>query len=204
MLVLMLAASAAAQENAPPGLLRGILLTWSPVSSGGEFTFLGFENKVYSCSYDQKTYMERDSERITFARAERGDRLEIVTDRNPGSNACYARTVHIIENPRTRLTPGLRPRAKEPAFAALPPRANLTFTGVVIAITPSTLTLRSRSGDRQSILLRPDNRYLAEGQFMDRGSLRANTRVYVRAGKNLDEQVEAYQVIWGDILDSEP
>ena len=73
-LCLMLVASAAAQENAPPGLLRGILLTWSSVATGGAFTFLGFENKIYSCSYDQKTYMERDNQRTTFARADRGDR----------------------------------------------------------------------------------------------------------------------------------
>ena len=202
-LCLMLVASAGAQENAPPGLLRGILLNWTSVSSGGAFTFLGFENKIYSCSYDRKTYMERDNELTTFAHAQRGDRLEIVTDRAPSSNACYARTVHILENPQTRLAPRLRPRAKEPSLAVLPPRANLTYTGVVIGITSSTLTLRSRSGDRQSILLRPDTHFLAEGQLMDRGSLRANTKVFVRAGKNLDEQVEAYQVIWGEILDSD-
>ena len=27
------------------------------------------------------------------------------------------------------------------------------------------------------------------------------TRVFVRAGKNLDDQVEAYQIIWGDIME---
>jgi hypothetical protein len=25
--------------------------------------------------------------------------------------------------------------------------------------------------------------------------------VFVRAGKNLDDQVEAYQIIWGDIME---
>jgi hypothetical protein len=27
-----------------------------------------------------------------------------------------------------------------------------------------------------------------------------NTRVFVRAGKSFDNEVEAYQVVWGEIL----
>jgi hypothetical protein len=27
-----------------------------------------------------------------------------------------------------------------------------------------------------------------------------NARVFVRAGRNLDDNIEAYQVMWGDIL----
>lgn len=200
----MLAATALAQESAPPGLLRGMLLSWSATAGAGAFTFLGFENRVYSCSYDQKTYLERDSQRITFARAEKGDRLEVVTDRPAGSSLCYARTVHILENPRTYLVPGVRPRPKDsPAFARPTPHGDLTFTGVVVRVTPVILTLRSRSGEHRLIHLRPDTRFLGEGQVADVGSLRANTTVFVRAGKNLDNEVEAYQVIWGEILHPE-
>ncbi|HEV2688115.1 MAG TPA: hypothetical protein VGV35_06160 [Bryobacteraceae bacterium] len=203
-LCLMLAAAAPAQDNAPPGLLRGILLTWSATADAGAFTFLGFENNVYSCSYDRKTYMERDNERITFARAQKGDRLEVVTDRRLASGQCYARTVHILEDPRTRLVPGLRPRPNvSSALASLPPRGDLTFTGVVVRVTSTSLTLRSRSGDHLLLHLRPDTRFLGEGQVAGPGSLRANTKVFVRAGKNLDDEVEAYQVIWGEILHPE-
>ncbi|HYL78533.1 MAG TPA: hypothetical protein VEU96_30355 [Bryobacteraceae bacterium] len=201
---LLLAATALAQENAPPGLLRGVLLSWSATAGAGAFTFLGFESRVYSCSYDQKTYLERDNQRITFARAEKGDRLEVVTDRPAGSNLCYARTVHILENPRTYLVPGVRPRPKEaPAFATVTPHGDLTFTGVVVRVTTSILTLRSRSGEHKLIHLRPDTCFLDEGQVAGAGSLRANTTVFVRAGKNLDGEVEAYQVIWGEILQPE-
>jgi hypothetical protein len=204
-LCLMLATAAMAQENAPSGLLRGVLLSWSAAADGGAFTFVASENRVYSCSYDRKTYMERDNQRSTFASAQKGDRLEIVTDRRPGSSLCYARTVHVLEVPRAYLVPGVRPRPKESgaAFATLPPRGNLTFTGVVVRVTPETLTLRSRSGERQTIHLRPDTSFLGEGQVSSPGSLHANTTVFVRAGRNLDDQVEAYQVIWGEILQPE-
>ena len=200
----ILAGTALGQESAPPGLLRGVLLSWSATAGAGAFTFLGFENHVYSCSYDQKTYLERDSLPITFARAEKGDRLEVVTDRPAGSSRCYARTVHILENPRTYLTPGVRPRPKASAtFATVTPHGDLTFTGVVVRVTPAILTLRSRSGEHKLIHLRPDTRFLGEGQVADAGSLRANTTVFVRGGKNLDDEVEAYQVIWGEILHPE-
>ena len=200
----MLATAALAQENAPPGLLRGVLLSWSAAADGAAFTFLGFENRVYSCSYDQKTYMERNNQRTTFARAEKGDRLEIVADHRPGSGLCYARTVHILDDPRSYLVPGVRPRPKESStFATLTPRGDLTFTGVVVRLTPATLTLRFRSGEHKLIRLRADTRFLGDGQLAGPGSLRANTMVFVRAGKNLDDEVEAYQVIWGEILHPE-
>jgi len=203
-LFLLLSTVATAQENASPGLLRGVLQTWSATGGAGAFVFLGSEDHRYSCTYDQKTYVERDSQPSTFGHLQKGDRLEIVSDRVPNSSVCYARTVHVMPDaPRARLVPGVRPHPKEPALAALPPRANLTFTGVVVRVTPTTLTLRSRTGEHQLLHLRADTRFLREGQVADSGSLRANTRVFVRAGKNLDDEVEAYQVVWGEILNPE-
>jgi hypothetical protein len=65
------------------------------------------------------------------------------------------------------------------------------------------LYMRSRDGERSSIRLRPDTRYLMEGEPAEIGSLRANLVVFIRAGKNLDNEVEAYQVVWGQILQPE-
>ena len=42
--------------------------------------------------------------------------------------------------------------------------------------------------------------YLADGQLVDLSHLKANMRVFVLAGKDLYDEVEAYQVIWGKIL----
>ena len=38
-------------------------------------------------------------------------------------------------------------------------------------------------------------------RLVDAATLKPNMRVFVRAGKDLYDQVEAYQVIWGTILD---
>lgn len=200
--ILLFAAVSAAQENGPVGLLRGELLNWSGTAHGGQFVFRTTEGRSYSCTFDNKTYVERETMRATMAALSAGDRLEVVTDRRAPSNLCYALTVHVLDVPRAFVVPGVRPRAR-PASAShdpFPPRGELTFSGVVLRVMPDALFLRSRSGERQTLRLRPDTRYFAEGQTADSGSLRANTVVFVRARKNVDDEVEAYQVIWGGIL----
>ncbi len=76
----------------------------------------------------------------------------------------------------------------------------MTFAGVVTQLTPELLVLRTRSEPRQTLLLRSDTRFMSEGQRVERADLHVNTRVFVRAGRNLDNEVEVYQVIWGDIV----
>ena len=205
-LIILLAAAASAQESAPSGFLRGDFLSWAGTPRNGQFLFRATENHVYFCSYDDKTYIERDRQRTTIAHAEAGDHLEIVSDRKQGSSACYARTVHILDVPQhAHLAPGVRPRPRpvSPGAELFGPRGNLTFSGAVFRVTENFLTLRSRSGERQTLRLRPDTRFSDSGEPADPGNLRANTLVFVRAGKNLDGEVEAYQVVWGEIFQPE-
>jgi hypothetical protein len=184
-IILLAAVGAAAQENAPSGFLRGQLLSWTGTPRAGEFTFQASENHLYFCSYDDKTYFEREKRHITIAGTEKGDRLEVVSDQRQGSTVCYARTVHIVDEPRIVKLPGVRPRPRPvstPDLAAT--RGTLSFSGVVLKATPETLYLRSRAGERSAIRLRPDTRYLMEGQPAEVGSLRANLVVFVRAGRD--------------------
>src|SRR5260370_31397048 len=203
-IILFAAAYATAQESAPSGFLGGQLLSWAGTPRAGEFTFQATENHVYFCCSDENSYIEREKRHIAIAGTEKGDRLEVVSDQRQGSNVCYARTVHIVDEPRIVKLPGVRPRPRPvntPDLAAT--RGTLAFSGVVLKVTPETLYLRSRAGDHSVIRLRPDTRYLMEGQPVEVGSLRANLVVFVRAGKNLDHELEAYQVVWGEILQPE-
>ena len=203
-ILILPAAAAMAQESAPSGFLRGQLLSWTGTPRAGEFTFQAAENHVYFCSYDEKTYFEREKRHITITGTEKGDRLEVVSDQRQGSSVCYARTVHVMDDPNIVKLPGVRPRTRPaplPDLAAT--RGSLTFSGVVLKVTPEMLYMRSRAGERSAIRLRPDTRYLMEGEPAEVGSLRANLVVYVHAGKNLDNEVEAYKVVWGQILQPE-
>jgi hypothetical protein len=79
------------------------------------------------------------------------------------------------------------------------PRGNLTFGGVVIRRSPTVLVLRTRTEPEKLVRLREDTRFLYSGSPATSGDVAVNTRVFVRAGKNFENDVEAYQVIWGEI-----
>jgi len=71
---------------------------------------------------------------------------------------------------------------------------------VVFRLNSQRVVLHTRAAGEVSILLRPDTRYLADGQLVDAGWLKPNMRVFVLAGQDLYDNTEAYQVIWGKIL----
>ena len=45
-----------------------------------------------------------------------------------------------------------------------------------------------------------DTRFREDGLRVEPSSLHSSTRVFVRAGKNLDGEIEAYEIVWGEIL----
>ena len=75
----------------------------------------------------------------------------------------------------------------------------MTFAGVVLRLNPEMMVLHTRADGERIVLLRQDTRFMDSGNPATRGTLVVNTRVFVRAGRNLDNEVEAYQVIWGEI-----
>lgn len=194
-IVAVAAVNAIAQENAPPGFLRGDLISSQGVSSQGQLRFLVFPDHVYTCTYDERTYIERANQRVTMDSLAKGDHLEIVSDRQPGSSLCYARAIQVLSQTPVALT-GVAPIQSW----SLP----FTLSGAVASITPDLLILRLRSGEHKMIRLRPETRYIQDGQSTDRTSLEANRVVFIRARKDLHGQAEASQVIWGDILRPQP
>ena len=186
-----------AQENAPIGILHGDWLAWTGTARSGALTFRNSDSRVYQCSFDGRTYFERGKQGIAVSAMETGDRVEVVADHKDGTGMCYARTVQVV-NVSTTVLPRLRASTRPTELFA--PRGDMTFAGVVLRINPELLVLRMRSNEHKTIHLRSDTRYLSEGRSLDRASLELNTRVFIRAGKNLDDEIEAYQVVWGDIL----
>jgi hypothetical protein len=90
-----------------------------------------------------------------------------------------------------------RPRTQ---FDVWFPRGNLTFAGVVLRIDPDVLTVKTRRDGVRRFVLRRDTFYLGNGMQLDRQSLPNNTCVFIRAGRNLDQDLEAYEIIWGEIV----
>ena len=185
-----------AQTSMPVGILNGRFVAWSGSASSGELTVRNPQNRTYSCRYDARTYVERSNEPIAVTGLSANDPVEVLADRQAGSADCYTRMVHVVS---------LRPVHRVDAFAGrLPeqerPRGDLPFNGVVTKIGPGLMTLRTRAGEVR-ISLSSDTRYIAGGVNRDRAALTVNVHVFVRAGRNLDGDIEAYQVVWGNIVE---
>lgn len=178
-----------AQVEPPIGILRGELVSASDTG----FEMRGADKIVYKCGYDFRTYFERENERITAANIHTGETVEVVADHQPGTSVCYARTVHVIDaNLKSK-----RWRAAPSPTESFAPRGDLTYSGVVTRQDGQSVTVKTRAGD-VTLQKRLDTRYLDGGQRAETAAI--NSRVFIRAGRNLDGELEAYQVVWGNIL----
>jgi hypothetical protein len=179
--------------SAPLGILKGDLLEWEGTDKSGELSVRASDNRVFRCSFDLRTYFERDRNRATVSEMKTGDWIELVSDVSAtDSTKCYARTVHVLPPVRPEV---LRPlerkiQARRSAFLeGIAPRGNLTLAGVVLRLTQDAMWIRTRSEGEKTVLLRPDTRYLSGGTSVDASELAVNTRVFIRASKNFDNDL---------------
>jgi hypothetical protein len=220
--VLLVSALISAAQIPPQNaaLLRGVLLERDAQTDGGEFSVRAAGNQVVRYRFDAKTYVAREERPIDVPRLRPGEKVEVLSDPLSGSLLRYARTIHVIDpapppravtRPGSRLDPaldpglgpalgpilrsGLRP-PPEPLF----PRGDMTFSGVVSRLSDGRLVLRTRNAGEQTILVRLNTRFVADGETVAAAELKTNMRVFVRAGKDVFGHVEAYQVVWGGIL----
>jgi hypothetical protein len=190
-----------AQSVAPIGIVRGDMVEWKGTKTTGELIVRSNpDGEMYTCSIDNYSYLERASQRIHPAALEKGEKLEIIADRKAGG-ICYARTVRVAPPERHPAASHRAPlrTVRSPMLEALYPRGNITYAGVVVRLAPGVLVLRTNRNGEQSLLLRQDTRFLKSGFPSESDALAINERVFVRCGKNLENELEVYQIIWGRI-----
>lgn len=181
-----------ADEYAPVGIVRGRLED-NLVTRSGDLRIRTAAQQVYRCRFDIHTYMERDGQRIDAPALRAGDPVEILTDRKPAA-LCYARTVRVREHQA-----GVPIRPRNALLETWYPRGNLTFAAVVLRSNPELIVVRTRAGEEKLVRLRADTRYSSAGFPASLRDLAPNTRVFIRAGLNIEREIEAYQVVWGRI-----
>jgi hypothetical protein len=212
---LLLAAAAWAQTTPPPfPQLHGVLLERDAQINGGEFSVRGADNEVIRYRFDRNSEVWRGEALISIPQLHPNEEVDIQSDAIPESPLRYARSVHAaITKPAVHLAPHTT-RVLAAALplalpAALPvgltvdplfSRGDLTFSGVVSFLHDGRLVLHTRNAGELTILLRKDTRFLAGGDIVPGSDLKANMRVFVRAGKDLFGHTEAYQVMWGGFL----
>jgi len=193
-------------QTMPPPLLRGVLIERDPQVDSGELSVRDANNQVFRFLFDGKTSVERDQQSINVSRLQPGYSVEVGSDEVPGSLLRYARTIHVSSapaSPRTLSQARVRPFRNSADRVMITDRAHaygaIALSGVVFRVSPERVVLHTRDGD-QTFLLRPDTRYLDDGDDVSLVELKPNMRVFVRAGKTLYNELEAYEVIWGNIL----
>ncbi len=200
MLTLLLSPRATfAQLTMPIGIVRGDVVLRTGSVRGGELKIRCAENTIYSCQFDARTYFERENMMTTVTSIEAGDPVEVVADGKPESGGCYARTVQVVD-PRSRGTSARRFRSVliDSPTEAFVPHGDVLFGGLVVKIDAARLTIRTRHGE-VGVTLLPDTRYLEGGRRVESPAL-VNKHVYVRAGRDVWDDLQAYQVVWGEIV----
>jgi hypothetical protein len=189
---------------APLLTARGVVLERDTAIAGGEFSIRLDSFEVLRYKFDANTRVQRDAYPISIPALHPGEQVEVSSDAVAGSLLRYARTVRVVVDLKQqayrsrRHTPdfGELFGASDPLFA----RGDMALSGVVARIQPGRLVLHTHDGER-TILLRDDTRYLENGEVATAAALRPNLHVFVRAGRNLYDEVEGYQVVWGSILE---
>ena len=197
-LLLLTPLIAGAQFPAPEQ--AGVLLERDMNVDAGELAIRAPDYQVYRYRFDAKTQVERDTFTGGLGHLRTGDRVTVESDAVAGSLLRYARRIRVSNSaPQMTLSDSRLRLAGFPVLDLSPRTGNLTFAGVVARLNRESLVLRTRDGE-QTLLIRHDTRYVDNGDTVEAAQLRTNMRVFIRAGRNLYEQVEAYQVIWGSIL----
>jgi len=197
--VLLLVSFALAAQSPPDApIVRGVVLECDS-RPAGEISIRNADNQVLRYQFDRKTYAERNNQLIEASHLAPGEKVEILSDREREYTLRYARTIHVIQPvpPPRPLTMG---RYRAPAAEPTLPSTTTTYSGVISQLTGDHVVLHTREAGDLSILLRKDTRFLEDGQIVEAAKLKPTMRVFVRAGKDVYQQVEAYQVIWGTIL----
>jgi hypothetical protein len=190
---------AGGQSHEEAALVRGIVLECD-ARLIGEVSIRTSDNQVLRYQFDAQTYAEREDRLIQAGRLAPGELVEIVSDRTPGTLLRYARTIHVIQpSPPPRPLSQGRLRAYNPKLETVR-TGSLSYSGVIYRLSADRVMIHTREAGDLAILLRRDTRYLEDGKVVDAADLKPNMRVFVSAGKDLYNEVEAYQVVWGTIL----
>lgn len=179
---ILLAGSLHAQQVMPSGIVHGSVVA----AVGGSLSIRQSDGMVYDCVYDRLTLFQRNHWPIRAVDLSGGEPVEILADRK-AAVPCYVRMLSVVYPPLPA------PRRRAPQKEVWRPRGYLSYAGMVVSANAAMFTIKTSAGPR-TLRLREDTHY------SDATEPLVNKHVFVRAGRNPQGALEAYQVVWGEIL----
>jgi hypothetical protein len=179
----------------PHGILEGRI---AAMGEGKVYVVLEGGQELV-CSVDGRTYIDRERQRLGIKDLKAGDLLELVTERQGVGATCFARMIHVVNGEKRfggRGKVGSVKRATE-SFA---PRGSLLVTGVVRDLQQSFLEIKTRQDGPMRFRLRADTVFVRNGVEVLAADLDRTGPVFVRAGYDLNGELEVFQVSWGAIV----
>ena len=183
------------RTGVPLGILEGRI----SALSGQKIEVALEDGTMIDCVVDGRTYIDRDRQRLYPKDLKRGDLLELVTEREGVAGGCFARMIHVVGLKKRfggRGKTGSVTRSTE-SFA---PRGSLTVTGVVRDLQPEALEIKTRQEGVMRFRVRPDTVFLRDGERVKAEDVDRTQPVFVRAGHDLNGELEVFQVSWGTIV----
>jgi hypothetical protein len=197
---LVFAALAMAQQPPTLDLVHGELLE----TEGLEFAVRSDDYRVHRFRVDDQTFVERDQQRVKLPELLAGDIIDVVTDRTiPPAGPRYARLVKVSKarlEAKTTPTPSSRFRYSDYPNSILLSRGAQTFSGIITRMRDSRIVLRTRSGEERMFRLRGDTIFRNAGRSVSASDVVMQSPVFIRAGRSIENELEAYEVMWGEIL----
>lgn len=181
-------------------LTRGVFRYWAGAESGGTFDFQTPDEYQHRCNFTVRTYFEREHKRTSIRTLEDGQPLEVLSEPGPGTRQCTALIVRILTETTLQSARYQSRASSRIATETFAPRGNLIFTGVIVQSDDKSFIVRTREGSRHLIQIRKDTSFLAAGDPSTLVQMPFNKPVQVRAGKTFDNDIEAFSVVWGQIL----
>jgi len=183
------------RTGVPTGILEGRLAG----VVGGKLEVVLEEGETVVCSVDGRTYIDRERQRLYVKDLKVGDLLELVTERQGVGATCFARMIHVV-NVEKRFGGRGKVGSVKRVTESFAPRGSLTVTGVVRELQTNFLEIKTRQDGPMRFRLRADTLFVRDGLEVAAGEVDRTGPVFIRAGYDLNGELEVFQVSWGSIV----
>jgi hypothetical protein len=204
LLAIPLLSTAFGAEGLPAPLSTGLLVEWTGSDTVGHLVFRTARDEIHRCAFTGRTYFELEHRRTRISAIRSGEPLEVLSEKVISPPSCRALIVRVLRQQPAAAqgSPRLRRPFGSPT-ESFAPRGNLSLSAIAVRVEEPYLWIRTRSGESHMLVMRDDTRLAGSGLPATWNTIPLQRPLHIRAGRNAYMELEAYSIIWGEILQPE-